>query len=492
MSLLLCIAILAKVLQAVTISWELENYNSWNIPFAKTVEIKGRDGGRHYHELGANSYMMRIDPSISFSVLWLEPDYFTDYSDDELVDLDYTYLGVQPQLSFKGVWTDVTILIPHAANSTRNTTVDFTIFLAIGTPPDHGLDGMLSVCVTPLTWDWYQVSLMGKIEEKYSWDTIYVTYLFPRKNDHYEGFVEFASTSDGYEKRFTYGGTSLLADDLLGSAKLFDLPKVNPFLNITMPQIKFNSVHLQNNQIFVTDFKTSISMTPASAGTHLPKTIFEYMDENFFQYLCESPDNRHVLDGYNLQGNMTSYAAPLASCSCDQQNFFGMPLIGFGLQIDQYVTKYVYDMTPSMYMTLPKIDPVLKASRCSLGLWNLMQVQQRESMQQGGDIDAFAVGQNFIREFNMTFKFIKTQQDSKIIDNISLLIFLGAAKHKETAWDSLLFVIPTSLFLLSFLGYFSVLKFRRHRTESNQFEKMQKQFKSLSNEEKRRIMDAVT
>ena len=94
MSLLLSIAILANVLQAVTISWELENYNSWNIPFAKTVEIKGRDGGRHYHKLDANSYMMRIDPSISFSVLFIEPDYFTDYDDDELVDLDYTYLGV--------------------------------------------------------------------------------------------------------------------------------------------------------------------------------------------------------------------------------------------------------------------------------------------------------------------------------------------------------------------------------------------------------------
>jgi len=33
-----------------------------------------------------------------------------------------------------------------------------------------------------------------------------------------------------------------------------------------------------------------------------------------------------------------------------------MPAIGFGLQVDQYETKYAYLMEPSMFMTLPKIE----------------------------------------------------------------------------------------------------------------------------------------
>lgn len=57
---------------------------------------------------------------------------------------------------------------------------------------------------------------------------------------------------------------------------------------------------------------------------------------------------------------------------------------------------------------------------------------------------------------------------------------------------ALFWVIPTILLLFAYLGYFSVLKFRRVRTESNQFEKMQKQFQALSSEEKRRIVEAVT
>lgn len=60
-------------------TWKLEDYNGWNLPFAKTVEIKGRTGGSHEHLLGANSYLMEVDPSALFTVLFLEPDTFSDY-----------------------------------------------------------------------------------------------------------------------------------------------------------------------------------------------------------------------------------------------------------------------------------------------------------------------------------------------------------------------------------------------------------------------------
>ena len=141
-----------------------------------------------YHVLDPNSYKMRVDPSAIFSVIFLKSEYFTDYTDDQLVSLDYTYLGDTPQLEYKGVWADVSILIPHSRDSTATTIVDFTIFVAIGDyPPENGLDGVLSICVTPLTYDWAEISLLGKIEEKYSWDTVYVSYSFPRSNNIYLG-----------------------------------------------------------------------------------------------------------------------------------------------------------------------------------------------------------------------------------------------------------------------------------------------------------------
>ena len=37
---LIVFAILAQIFQALDVTWELEDYNEWNLPFAKTVEIQ--------------------------------------------------------------------------------------------------------------------------------------------------------------------------------------------------------------------------------------------------------------------------------------------------------------------------------------------------------------------------------------------------------------------------------------------------------------------
>ena len=68
------------------------------MPFAKTVEIAGRSKDEGYegkfpHDLAANSYKMEVDPSALFTVLFLQKSYFTDYADDQLVNLNYTFLG---------------------------------------------------------------------------------------------------------------------------------------------------------------------------------------------------------------------------------------------------------------------------------------------------------------------------------------------------------------------------------------------------------------
>ena len=49
-----------------------------------------------------------------------------------------------------------------------------------------------------------------------------------------------------------------------------------------MQQIFFEHVLLQKDEIFVTDFANSISLTVGIPATHMPYSIYEYMQDYFF------------------------------------------------------------------------------------------------------------------------------------------------------------------------------------------------------------------
>ena len=114
--------------------------------------------------------------------------------------------------------------------------------------------------------------------------------------------------------------------------------------------ITFDQVLLNNNQIYITSYAKSISLITASAATHLPTSIFNYLDKNFFSYLCVSPGTE-----YNKRSS-TSVAVPLKNCQCDGFNYEGMPAIDFLLGVDQYETKYSYRMNPIDFEMIPKVD----------------------------------------------------------------------------------------------------------------------------------------
>ena len=71
----------------------------------------------------------------------------------------------------------------------------------------------------------------------------------------------------------------------------------------------------------------------------MPNSIYDYMNDNFFQYLCEDPSE---VDGIAL----SSQAIPLKTCQCEGLNFYGMPDIEFLLSLDHYSTNYAYVLTP--------------------------------------------------------------------------------------------------------------------------------------------------
>ena len=85
------------------------------------------------------------------------------------------------------------------------TTVDFTIFVAIGTTPEKDLDGVLSICVLPAQGDFLDVSLLAEIEKNQNWNTIFVSMEFPRFENYYIGKVIFEEENEKVQE-MTFGG----------------------------------------------------------------------------------------------------------------------------------------------------------------------------------------------------------------------------------------------------------------------------------------------
>lgn len=165
----------------------------------------------------------------------------------------------------------------------------------------------------------------------YSWPTTYLHYYFESDTesiDLFHGFIGF-SDDDSDIDGMTFGGQVIISDQLNGdSVDLFLKPTVNPFLDLPLSQLAFKDVLLQDNQIFVNDFSPEISLIIASAATHIPTTIYDYMDENFFKYICETSGSE-----YNRIVR-TSTAVPLATCECNGNIYYGMPTIEFTLDVD--------------------------------------------------------------------------------------------------------------------------------------------------------------
>ena len=68
------LSILSYLTFAKSIIWELEDYNDWNLPFAKTVEIRSKQDAAETQSIPPKSYKMRIDPSVLFSIIFLQPE----------------------------------------------------------------------------------------------------------------------------------------------------------------------------------------------------------------------------------------------------------------------------------------------------------------------------------------------------------------------------------------------------------------------------------
>ena len=72
------------------VTWELDHYNSWNLPFAKWVELRHNDTQHPELKFPQDYYLLGLDPSAYFSVIFV-PDSFEHMNDcDACVTLNFT------------------------------------------------------------------------------------------------------------------------------------------------------------------------------------------------------------------------------------------------------------------------------------------------------------------------------------------------------------------------------------------------------------------
>lgn len=141
-------------------------------------------------------------------------------------------------------------------------------------------------------------------------------------------------------------------------------------------------------------------------------------------------------------------------------------------------------MNPSQFEMTPKVDVNLRVAMCNLGLFNLQDINISQS--ENDDTTEFALGQNFIRTYNMTMKFVERQSS----DDISLSVFIGSTTHKESFLSQLWYMLATGMALLAYVGCLSVTKFRRVKQEKVEFELIKNVVKELPTGEAKQMFAA--
>ena len=99
-------------------------------------------------------------------------------------------------------------------------------------------------------------------------------------------------------------------------------------------------------------------------------------------------------------------------------------------------------------------------------------------------MNEFALGQNFIRDYGIIYNWVIREDGST-----EVAIYLGPANDKNSIFSEVLVMVFTLSFLSIYVGYFSVLKFRRIRFEQQEYNKI-KHLK-LTDDVKVEVLNAI-
>lgn len=211
----------------------------------------------------------------------------------------------------------------------------------------------------------------------------YITY----KSNH-PSYQEYTQTIT-FSSSYTQGtdnqiGQVTTSDQIPSSYSDLTSQETDPFLLLPLDDTKIVRVTLQNFDIYTEPIGQDVYLTPSNPGIHLPDTLYTYMNDNFFTYLC-SPE----MISTELKPLLT-----FEQCQCQGQLYFGMPSLQMFLDMNGKSTDWIYDIQASSFELFPKIDDTYRETYCNLGLWsiNFMDNYGAESEAEEELENSFAMG----------------------------------------------------------------------------------------------------
>ena len=109
-------------------------------------------------------------------------------------------------------------------------------------------------------------------------------------------------------------------------------------------------------------------------GLHIPTSIYNYMDRNFFKWICNSSEETQDTEASEILTPSQAYLS-MQDCECKGHDYAGMPTLNLltnktEATIDQD-SNFYYKFPPAEFELFPKVNPVLRTTFCNLGIWNL-------------------------------------------------------------------------------------------------------------------------
>ena len=122
----------------------LQNYNGWDLPFAKDIKISPKDAEANFP---TSKYLLGLNPAAFFSIIFVDTSL---YQPANPVTIDYSWYG-QNNFTIKGEWVDLWYnftLADTIDGQEQTVNVTLTTFVSYQASPESGLDGFLAISLS--------------------------------------------------------------------------------------------------------------------------------------------------------------------------------------------------------------------------------------------------------------------------------------------------------------------------------------------------------